>query len=81
MAVVTVRWDGMWWTRQHRVRLKLQGEMNLVSDGRCAGRAMLERFRQDFDRHRWLVGETAERAAYGEVVWSWHPLLMPRLRR
>ena len=71
----------MRWTRQHRVRLKLQGEMNLVSDGWCAGRAMLECFRQDFDRQTWLVGELAEEAAYGEVVWFWHPLLMPRLRR
>ena len=27
----------------------------------------------------WLVEALAEVAAYGEIVWSWHPLLMPSL--
>jgi hypothetical protein len=25
----------------------------------------------------WLAEALVEVAAYGEVVWSWHPLLMP----
>jgi hypothetical protein len=29
----------------------------------------------------WLVEGLVEEAAYGEVVWSWHPLLMLSLRR
>jgi hypothetical protein len=29
----------------------------------------------------WLVEEMAEDAAYGEVVWFWHPLLMLSPRR
>jgi hypothetical protein len=49
-AIVTERWDGMRWTRQHGVRLMSQGELILVSDGRCARRAMLQRFRQNFGR-------------------------------
>jgi hypothetical protein len=29
----------------------------------------------------WLVEGLFEEAAYGEVVWFWHPLLMLSLRR
>jgi hypothetical protein len=29
----------------------------------------------------WLVEGLVEVAAYGEVVWSWHPLLMSSRRR
>jgi hypothetical protein len=66
----------MRWTRQHGARLISPGEMNLVSDGRCARRAMLQRFRQDFGRSHMACRGMAEEAAYGEVVWFWHPLLM-----
>jgi hypothetical protein len=51
----------MRWTRQRRACLRLQGEMNLVSDR--------------------TAHETSDAVAYGEAVWSWHPLLMPSLRR
>ena len=81
MAIVTKRWDGMRWTRQHRVRLTLQGELILVSNGRCIGRAVLQRFRQGSAGSTWLVEGLAEEAADGEVVWAWHPLLMLSLRR
>jgi hypothetical protein len=49
-AVVTERRDGMRWTQQHGARQMSQGEMNLVSDGRRAGRAMLQRLGRDFGR-------------------------------
>jgi hypothetical protein len=52
LAIVTKRWDGMRWTRQHGARRISQGEMNLVSDGRRAGRAMLQRLGQDFGRQQ-----------------------------
>jgi hypothetical protein len=41
---------------------------------------VLQRFRQR-SASTWPVAVVVEEAAYGEVVWSWHPLLMLRPRR
>ena len=42
---------------------------------------MLQRFCQSLGRQHMLVEWMAEEAAYGEVVWSWRPLLALRPRR
>jgi hypothetical protein len=46
-----------------------------VSDERCFNASVRT------SAGTWLVGGVAEAAAYGEVVWSWHPLLMSSPRR
>ena len=65
----------MRWTRQRRARMESQGGFP-VSDRPARGRTALQRLRQNSAGSTWLVEALAEVAAYGEVVWSWHPLLM-----
>jgi hypothetical protein len=71
----------MRWTRQRRHDRQLQGRLRLVSD---APRADERRFNASakirLAAHGWSKG-LVEVAAYGEVVWSWHPLLMSSRRR
>jgi hypothetical protein len=64
------RWDGMRWTRQRRRALMSQGGFWPKSD----------RHARDEWRHarRSLLAKTG--AAYGKIVWSRHPLLVPSCR-
>jgi hypothetical protein len=60
----------------------IAGQVYPVSDQPARGRTALKRLRQNFDgRH--MAGRSVWLgiAAYGEVVWSWHPLLMSSRRR
>jgi hypothetical protein len=50
-----------------------------VSDRPARGRTALQRLGQNSTGSTWSVETLVEVAAYGEVVWSWHPLLMPSL--
>jgi hypothetical protein len=50
-----------------------------VSETTARGRTALQRLCQNSADSTWSVETLAEVAAYGEVVWSWHPLLMPSL--
>ena len=52
-----------------------------VSDRPARRRTALQRLRQNSADSTWSVETLAEVAAYGEVVWSWHPLLMLSQRR
>jgi hypothetical protein len=81
MIVTDARWDavdaaalGARWDRR-RV-----GERP-VSDRTARGRTALQRFAKTSAGGTWPVEAFGEVAAYGEVVWSWHPLLMLSLRR
>ena len=52
-----------------------------VSEEPARRRTALQRLGQNSTGSTWSVETLVEVAAYGEVVWSWHPLLMPSLRR
>ena len=51
-----------------------------VSEQRRADERRFNVF-QNFCGRTWPVGGLVEVAAYGEVVWSWHPLLVSSRRR
>jgi hypothetical protein len=52
-----------------------------VTEQQRAGRTALQRLGQESADSTWSVEILVEVAAYGEVVWSWHPLLMLSPRR
>ena len=52
-----------------------------VSDRPARRRTALQRLGQNSTGSTWSVETLVEVAAYGEVVWSWHPLLMLSQRR
>ena len=73
--------DGMRWTRQRWRANGVAGQALLVSDRPARRRTALQRLGQNSTGSTWSVETLVEVAAYGEVVWSWHPLLMLSLRR
>jgi hypothetical protein len=73
--------DGTRWTRQRRARNGIAGRVYPVSDQPARGRTALQRLRQTSAGGTWPVEGLAKVAADGEVVWSWHPLLMSSWRR
>jgi hypothetical protein len=73
--------DGMRWTRQRRRDRRSQGGINPVSDQPARRRTALQRLGWNSADSTWSAAVLVEVAAYGEVVWSWHPLLMLSPRR
>ena len=71
--------DGMRWTRQRWRAIGVAGWALPVSEEPARGRTALQRLGQNSTGSTWSVETLVEVAAYGEVVWSWHPLLMPSL--
>ena len=69
--------DGMRWTRQ-RWRAGLFAGRSSVSEQQRADERRFNAFAKAW-RTAHGPRRLAEVAAYGEVVWSWHPLLMPSL--
>jgi hypothetical protein len=65
LAIVTERWDGMRWTRRHRVCAWLQGGINSVSDRTACGRAMLERTAKSCGPDASMVGAKSRGGAEG----------------
>ena len=65
----------MRWTRQCRARLFSRGGFR---ERLCSAQdeRRFNAFAKILAGSTWLVEALAEVAAYGEVVWSWHPLLM-----
>ncbi len=53
--------------------------MRPVSDHNAQDERRFNAFAKSSTGGTWLVEGVVEVAAYGEVVWSWHPLLMPSL--
>jgi hypothetical protein len=73
----------MRWTRQRRARWSSQGGSDRSVSER-SGAQDERRFNAFFktsDGSTWLAEAMSKVAAYGEVVWSWHPLLMSSERR
>ena len=57
-------------------RKVIAGQALPVSEQPARRRTALQRLRQNSADSTWSVESFGEVAAYGEVVWSWHPLLM-----
>ena len=72
----------MRWTRQRRARDRSQGGF-AVSDGetRWTNGAVSRFANASAVVHTWLKPPGDNRSAYGEAVWSWHPLLVSSQRR
>ena len=70
--------DGMRWTRQ-RWRAGLFAGRSSVSEQQRADERRFNAFAKAWRTAHGPRRILAEVAAYGEVVWSWHPLLMPSL--
>ena len=66
----------MRWTRQRWRANGVAGQALPVSEEPARRRTALQRLGQNSTGSTWSVETLAEVAAYGEVVWSWHPLLM-----
>jgi hypothetical protein len=66
----------MRWTRQRWRAIGVAGQVYPVSDRPARRRTALQRLGQNSADGTWSVETLVEVAAYGEVVWSWHPLLM-----
>src|ERR1700730_1989967 len=81
LAIVTNVGYGMRWTRQRRERSAIAGR---VCRERLTG-ARTNGASTPSPKLRQAAHDPSERlvevAAYGEVVWSWHPLLMSSRRR
>jgi hypothetical protein len=74
--------DGMRWTRQRRARDGIAGQASACersTGGRTNGASTPSPKLRRAAHGR--SERLAEVAAYGEVVWSWHPLLMSSWRR
>jgi hypothetical protein len=69
--------DGMRWTQQRWRATGGRRAASAVSDRPARRRTALQHLGQNFDRPH-AAGRSVwlRRLAYGEVVWSWHPLLM-----
>jgi hypothetical protein len=72
--------DGMRWTRQRWRETAIAGRIS-VSDRSVRRRTALQRLGWNSSDSTWSAAVLVEVAAYGEVVWSWHPLLMLSPRR
>jgi hypothetical protein len=62
-------------------RKAIAGQALPVSVWSARGRTALQRLGQDWRAAHGPSKGLVEVAAYGEVVWSWHPLLMSSWRR
>src|SRR5438094_3933340 len=70
----------MRWTQRRRARSWSQGGFSRERSYVCADDWRFKAFAFKFGRH--LVDRRGgEGAAYGEVAWFWHPLLMSSRRR
>ena len=70
----------MRWTQRRRARSWSQGGFSRERSHVCADDRRFKAFAFKLCRH--LAGRSGgEGAAYGEVVWFWHPLLMSSQRR
>jgi len=85
IAIVTDVGVGMRWTRQRRARAVTQGgsSLRVVSGQPARRRTALLPSSPMLRRMGTKPGEAAwrRRVAYGEAVWSWHPLLVSSRRR